>query len=167
MLSTYPSHNVRAARSVHRNQTAIRWQSHGNHMAITCNHMAVTWHSHGDHTAVTWRSHGDHMAIAWQSPQAVWSANKLGAWVTPTEIVDGGSKHLHGVTEEGLRVTSATGHSMQLQVRFEAKVLELGSCVRRHAARRHILALSGRPPRHTPRGHHVAITWCSRRISIM
>eukprot|EP00041_Stephanoeca_diplocostata_P034203 m.1150901 g.1150901 ORF g.1150901 m.1150901 type:complete len:780 (+) comp24479_c0_seq2:116-2455(+) len=31
-----------------------------------------------------------------------WSANKLGEWISSTEIVDGGTKHLHGVTDMGL-----------------------------------------------------------------
>ena len=35
---------------------------------------------------------------------ATWSANKLGSWIDPSDIVDGGTKHLHGVTEDGLRV---------------------------------------------------------------
>jgi len=32
-----------------------------------------------------------------------WSANKLGEWVSSSDIVDGGTKHLHGVMEPGLR----------------------------------------------------------------
>ena len=42
------------------NHVAITWQSHGNHMAIT-------WQSHGNHMATTWQPHGNHMATTWQS----------------------------------------------------------------------------------------------------
>ena len=35
------------------------------------------------------------------TPGGVWAANKLGQWVESTDIVDGGTKHLHGVTEQG------------------------------------------------------------------
>ena len=56
---------------------------------------------------------------------AAWAANKLGEWVGPAEIVNGGTKHLHGVTEEGLRVTSHDGHRMQVAA-LDAAVANFG-----------------------------------------
>merc|ERR1719408_829340 len=46
------------------------------------------------------------MFVQFRTPDenATWSANKLGSWIDPSDIVDGGTKHLHGVTEDGLRV---------------------------------------------------------------
>ena len=41
---------------------------------------------------------------------ATWSVNKLGEWIKPTEIVDGGTKHLHGVMEAGLRAETGSTH---------------------------------------------------------
>ena len=38
-----------------------------------------------------------------------WYANKLGEWISSTEIVDGGTKHLHGVTEHGIKFESSSG----------------------------------------------------------
>ena len=49
-----------------------------------------------------------------RDPTAAWAANKLGQWVTPAETVDGGSKHLHGVTERGLRVVVDGGRVMTI-----------------------------------------------------
>ena len=54
-----------------------------------------------------------------------WAANKLGSWVGPNDIVDGGSKHLHGITEAGLRVTAADGHMMHIEA-ADAAVANFG-----------------------------------------
>mmetsp|Transcript_35724 Transcript_35724/g.93375 ORF Transcript_35724/g.93375 Transcript_35724/m.93375 type:complete len:832 (-) Transcript_35724:153-2648(-) len=45
-------------------------------------------------------------------PNGTWSANKLGEWIRSDEIVDGGTKHLHGVTEEGLRFQTPSGQTL-------------------------------------------------------
>lgn len=44
----------------------------------------------------------------------VWSANKLGEWIDSDDIIDGGTKHLHGVTGEGLRYTSPSGKILSI-----------------------------------------------------
>lgn len=36
--------------------------------------------------------------------RGLWSANKLGAWISAEEIVRGGAQHLHGITDAGIRV---------------------------------------------------------------
>lgn len=38
-----------------------------------------------------------------------WYANKLNEWISSEEIVDGGTKHLHGVTEQGIKYVSSSG----------------------------------------------------------
>ena len=56
-----------------------------------------------------------------------WSADKLGEWISPGEIVDGGSKHLHGITQQGMRATTADGaHTLQVQT-LDAAVGNFGA----------------------------------------
>ena len=43
-----------------------------------------------------------------------WSANKLGEWIRSDDIVDGGTKHLHGVTEAGLRFDAEGGRTFSV-----------------------------------------------------
>lgn len=39
----------------------------------------------------------------------LWSADKLGQWVSSDEIVPGGSQHLQGVMEKGLQFNATDG----------------------------------------------------------
>lgn len=43
-----------------------------------------------------------------------WSANKLGEWIRADEVVDGGTKHLHGVTEEGIQFYASSGKTFSI-----------------------------------------------------
>ena len=54
-----------------------------------------------------------------------WSVSKLGQWVQSDEIVAGGSKHLHGVMESGLRARTAEGHMLQIATQ-DAAVANFG-----------------------------------------
>lgn len=45
------------------------------------------------------------------SKTANWEADKLGQWVDLLDVVDGGSKHIHGVTS-GFRMRSTQGHTL-------------------------------------------------------
>merc|ERR1711969_338504 len=42
----------------------------------------------------------------------LWSANKLGQWIDTSEAVSGGSKHLEGVTEAGVKYDAGGGASL-------------------------------------------------------
>ena len=45
----------------------------------------------------------------------LWFADKLGEWVASNDIVPGGSQHLQGVMEKGLRYNASDGmHSMTI-----------------------------------------------------
>jgi hypothetical protein len=45
----------------------------------------------------------------------LWFADKLGEWVASDEIVPGGSQHLQGVMEKGLRYNASDGkHTMTI-----------------------------------------------------
>ena len=55
-----------------------------------------------------------------------WSVNKLGAHINATEVVNGGAKHLHGITRQpALSVTSAGGQRMSVSA-LDAAVLNFG-----------------------------------------
>ena len=54
-----------------------------------------------------------------------WTVDKLGEWVRPSEIVNGGSKHLHGVMEGGLRATTDNGRSLNIAA-LDAAVANFG-----------------------------------------
>jgi hypothetical protein len=65
-------------------------------------------------------------AVSKADTAAEWSANKLGEWVTPTEIVNGGTKHLHGVMEGGMRATIRdAGRTMSVSA-LDAAVVNFG-----------------------------------------
>ena len=66
------------------------------------------------------------MFVQFRTPRknVTWSANKLGSWINPSDIVDGGTKHLHGVTEDGLRVQDG-GSTMQISS-LDAAVANFG-----------------------------------------
>eukprot|EP00039_Didymoeca_costata_P015527 m.266946 g.266946 ORF g.266946 m.266946 type:complete len:257 (+) comp16240_c0_seq31:1547-2317(+) len=60
------------------------------------------------------------------SPQSgTWDASKLDEWVNVHDIVDGGSKSLEGVLENGVRFSSDQ-HSMQIQS-MDAAVVRFGN----------------------------------------
>lgn len=56
-----------------------------------------------------------------------WFANKLGEWIGSTEIVDGGTKHLHGVTEKGIKFESADGKNVFTVASTDAGVANFGN----------------------------------------
>lgn len=56
----------------------------------------------------------------------MWSANKLGEWISSTEIVDGGTKHLHGVMEPGIRFQTPAGQSFAVET-TDAAVANFGN----------------------------------------
>ena len=56
-----------------------------------------------------------------------WAVNKLGSWITPDEIVNGGSKHLHGISEEGIKVTSGDGKAVMHIAVHDAAVASFGA----------------------------------------
>jgi len=49
------------------------------------------------------------VAPAVDDSETNWEANKLGQWIGPANIVDGGTKHLHGVSQKGLRASRRGG----------------------------------------------------------
>ena len=44
-----------------------------------------------------------------------WSMNKLNSWIGNSDIVNGGSQHLHGITDSGIRFESITGKTLQIK----------------------------------------------------
>lgn len=57
---------------------------------------------------------------------AVWSANKLGSWIRADEVVDGGTKHLHGIMEPGVRVQTSDDRRMAVSA-LDAAVVSFGN----------------------------------------
>eukprot|EP00928_Gymnodinium_smaydae_P036212 TRINITY_DN25336_c0_g1_i1.p1 TRINITY_DN25336_c0_g1~~TRINITY_DN25336_c0_g1_i1.p1 ORF type:complete len:743 (-),score=75.20 TRINITY_DN25336_c0_g1_i1:191-2419(-) len=53
-----------------------------------------------------------------------WSVNKLGSWVRSVDVIDGGSKHLHGNTDAGVRL-EVDGHSFAVSA-MDAAVVNFG-----------------------------------------
>ena len=68
------------------------------------------------------------MFVQFQTPNKniTWSANKLGSWIEPDDIVDGGTKHLHGITEEGLRVRDNNNNNTMQISSLDAAVANFG-----------------------------------------
>lgn len=72
------------------------------------------------------------MFVQFTAPQkqrdGLWSANKLGEWISSTEIIDGGTKHLHGVTDKGLKFDAPSAQRASPKSSTVAKELK-SACV--------------------------------------
>ena len=62
------------------------------------------------------------------SETVTWSASRIGEWQNVENVVDGGSKHLYGVTDEGIRARSSRrGNEQQMSVEsYDAVVASFG-----------------------------------------
>ena len=54
-----------------------------------------------------------------------WSVNKLGAHISATDVVDGGAKHLHGITRQPALSVASGGQRMSVSA-LDAAVVNFG-----------------------------------------
>lgn len=55
---------------------------------------------------------------------STWSMDKMGEWISPSAVINGGSPHLHAI-KSGVRVEQADGHSLMFSI-LDAPVVSMG-----------------------------------------